>query len=253
MPLDCCMQCPREKGVDEYGGWKYFRLDGALTVLCPDCYYTRTGGHVDPVQVIAFMARVRDLCGYPAWASSLIPAKRSPKEWIEYAIANFREMTPDELSEAENDCLRDPAPGKPDERDLRTFDARKVLRCLRIVRKACEGTISKLFRAWDGIDETLDSFMDADQYADYRARLLAFAETEFLFRCGVLLSEEIDIARERAAKKKTVAAKKKIYDKIVASIVGSVPANATPSVREEVERFVDFMNAQVAELRSECE
>jgi hypothetical protein len=162
-------------------------------------------------------------------------------------------MTPDELSEAENDCLRDPAPGKPDERDLRTFDARKVLRCLRIVRKACEGTISKLFRAWDGIDETLDSFMDADQYADYRARLLAFAETEFLFRCGVLLSEEIDIARERAAKKKTVAAKKKIYDKIVASIVGSVPANATPSVREEVERFVDFMNAQVAELRSECE
>jgi hypothetical protein len=252
IPVDNCMRCPRVKGKDEYGGWRYFKRDGVLTVLCPNCFRELTGDVVPPFEVLAFMERVTDLCAYPIHASLLIPAQRSPREWIDYTIAHFREMTPAEISQAEEDCLRDPAPGRPDERE-RHFDARKVLRCLRIMRQAFEGTIYKMFQTWSGLEGTFSAFMDGEQYAGYRERLRAFAATEFLFGFGMLLSDEIQKTWERAEKKKKLADKKKAFENSINAVANVTPSVTFPGAHEERDRFVEYMKIQIAEIEARSE
>ncbi len=208
VPVDQCMRCPRMKGKDEYGGWRYFRYEGVLTVLCPSCFRNLTGRHAPPLQVLAFFEKVSELCAYPIWEDAHKPAKRTPREWIEFALHNLREMTVDDLNEAENDCLREPPDGQPDQR-RDSLDARKVLRCLRYIKQASEGTMTKMFRMWEGVDDLIAEWMVGEQYDPYRQRVKDVACSEFLFAVNVFLSDQVSIARARADKKKTPRAKEK--------------------------------------------
>lgn len=247
IPLEQCMTCPRQKGRDEYGGWKYFRFDGVLTILCPDCYRARTGPVVNPVEVLAFMARVRDMCGYPIWADSLIPAKRSPREWVEYAIANFREMTSNEIDQAESDCLRDPPPGQPDERRIPP-DLRKVLRCLRYTKEASDASYFKILKLWMQIGEFLTEWIGNEEYGDYRERVKQIAEREATFAFNVLLSDELTAARQRATKKKTAKAKEKVLRKAIEDSRKWMESYPIPGAADDFERFVEFIESDLREL-----
>lgn len=247
IPLEQCMTCPRQKGRDEYGGWKYFRFDEALTVLCPDCYRARTGPLVNPVEVLAFMARVRDMCGYPAWASSLIPAKRSPRQWIEYAIANFSEMTSGELDEAESDCLRKPPPGQPDERIIPP-DARKVLRCLRYTKEASDASYFKMLKLWMGVDDFLAGWIGAEEYVGHRERVKEIATREAILAFNVLLSDELRSARNAASKKKTAKAKEKVLRKAIEGAEKWMESYPVPGAADDFKRFVEFIESDLQEL-----
>jgi hypothetical protein len=247
IPLEQCMTCPRQKGRDEYGGWKYFRFDGALTILCPDCYRARTGPIANPVEVLAFLAQVRDMCGYPIWADSLIPAKRSPREWVEYAIANFREMTSSEIDQAESDCLRDPPPGQPDERRIPP-DLRKVLRCLRYTKEASDASYTKMLNLWKEIDSFLASWIGAEEYVGYRERVKATAAREAILAFNELLTDELRAARHAASKKKTKKAKEKALRKAIDDTRKWVESYPVPGAADDFERFVEFIESDLREL-----
>ncbi|MFM7520675.1 MAG: exonuclease domain-containing protein [Planctomycetota bacterium] len=182
--LDNCMQCPRVKGEFEYGSWRYFRYEGALTVLCPDCFWKLTGDRARPIEVLAFFEKVSELCAYPTWEDAYKPAERIPLDWIEFALSNLRDMTSDDLGMAENDCHREPPEGQPDQR-RQPMDAKKVLRCLRYIKEASEGTITKMFRMWDRVDDLITEWMVGEPYDPYRRRVKEAACGEFLF--GVTL------------------------------------------------------------------
>jgi len=251
VPVEQCMRCPRVKGKDEYGTWRYFRYEGALTVLCPDCF-RKVGGNTSPVEVLSFFAKVSELCAYPINEDAYKPAKRIPREWIEFALHNLREVTVDELNDAENDCLREPPDGQPDQRQD-SLDARKVLRCLRYIKSASEGTLTKMFRMWEGIDGLIAEQMAGEQYDPYRQRVKDVASKEFLFTVNVFLSDQIGRARERADKKKTPQAKEKEFLKVIADVSGKVPYGKLPGAKEDLQRFVEFIEAEIAGLVGQAE
>lgn len=250
--VEQCMRCPRVKAKDEYGGWRYFRYEGALTVLCPDCFYGLTGNRVPPHEVLAFFAKVSELCAYPVWEDAYKPATRIPTEWIEFALANLRDMTSSDLSAAENDCLREPPDGQPDQR-RGPIDARKVLRCLRYIKEASEGTITKVSRTWDGVDNLMATWMEGEQYDPYRTRVKEVACGEFLFAVNVFLSDQIGKARDRADKKKTKKAKEKELRKAIQDASRMVPGESLPGASEDLKRFVEFIEAEIARLGGQVE
>lgn len=248
--VEQCMRCPRVKEKDEYGGWRYFRYDGALTVLCPTCFGRLAGDRVPPFEVLAFFERVSELCAYPIWEDAYKPAQRIPREWIEFSLANLRDMTSSELSEAENDCLREPPSGEPDQR-RDPPDARKVLRCLRYIKEASEGTITKVGRTWERIDDLIATWMEGSHYDPYRKRVKDTARGEFLFAVNVFLSDQIGKARDRADKKKTKKAKEKELRKAIQDTSRMVPGESLPEASEDVKRFVEFIEAEIERLEGE--
>jgi DNA polymerase-3 subunit epsilon len=245
--VEQCMRCPRVKGKEEYGSWRYFRYDGNLTVSCPDCFRSLTGGRTPPLEVLVFFEKVSELCAYPIWEDAYKPAERIPLEWIEFALANLRDMTPDDLSRAENDCLREPPDGQPDQRRS-PLDARKVLRCLRYVKQASEGTVTKIFRMWEGVDNLMAEWMQGDHYDPYRPRVKEVAHGEFLFAVNIFLSDQIGKARERSDKKKTKRAKEEVFRKAIQNVSLQVRCNLLPEVTEDLKRFVDFIEAEIEGL-----
>jgi DNA polymerase-3 subunit epsilon len=248
--VEQCMRCPRVKGKEEYGSWRYFRYDGNLTVLCPDCFRSLTGGRTPPLEVLAFYEKVSELCAYPIWEDAYKPAERVPLEWIEFALANLRDMTPDDLSRAENDCLREPPDGQPDQRRS-PLDARKVLRVLRYIKEASEGTVTKMLRMWEGVDNLIAGWMEGEHYDPYRSRVKEVAFREILFGVNIFLSDQIGKARERADKKKTKTAKEKVFQKAIQDVSRMVPPESLPGVAEDVKRFVEFIEAEIAGLGSD--
>jgi DNA polymerase-3 subunit epsilon len=250
--VEKCMRCPRVKGKEEYGSWRYFRYDGNLTVLCPDCFRSLTGGRTPPLEVLAFFEKVSELCAYPIWEDAYKPAERIPLEWIEFALANLRDMTPDDLSKAENDCLREPPDGQPDQRKS-PLDARKVLRCLRYIKQASEGTVTKMFGMWEGVDGLIAEWMVGEQYDPYRQRVKDLACSEFLFAVNVFLSDQVGKAREKADKKKTPRAKEKELRKAITDVSAKVPYEKLPGATEDLQRFVEFIEAEIAGLGGQAE
>jgi len=250
VPVDQCMRCPRTKGKDEYGGWRYFRYEGALTVLCPNCFASLTGGRTPPLEVLAFFEKVSELCAYPIWEDAYKPAKRIPLEWIEFALTNLRDLTVDELIEAENDCLLEPPNGQPDQRRS-PLDARKVLRCLRCIKQASGGTVTKMFDMWEGVDDLIAEWMLGEQYDPYRQRVKDVACGEALFAVNVFLGDQVGMARRRVEKKKTPRAKEKELRKTITNVSGKVPYDRLPGASDDLQRFVDFIEAEIGRLGAE--
>jgi hypothetical protein len=245
--VEQCLRCPRVKGKEEYGSWRYFRYDGNLTVLCPDCFRSLTGGLTPPLEVLAFFEKVSDLCAYPIREDAYKPAERIPLEWIEYALAKLRDMTPDDLSRAEDDCLREPPDGQPDQRRS-PLDARKVLRCLRYIKQASEGTVTKMFGMWEGVDNLIAEWMQGDHYDPYRPRVKEVAHCEFLFAVNIFLSDQVSKARERSDKKKTKRAKEQVLRKAIQDVSQKVPYESLPGATEDLKRFVEFIEAEIEGL-----
>jgi DNA polymerase-3 subunit epsilon len=248
--VENCMRCPRVKGRDEYGSWRYFRYEGSLTVLCPNCFASLTGGRAPPLEVLAFFEKVSDLCAYPIREDAYKPAERIPLEWIEFALANLRDMTPAELSRAEDDCLREPPDGQPDQRRS-PLDARKVLRCLRYIKQASEGTVTKMFSMWEGVDDLIAEWMVGEQYDPYRQRVRDVACSEFLFAVNVFLSDQVSKTRDRADKKKTPRAKEKELRKAITDVSGKVSYDKLPGATGDLQRFVEFLEAEIEGLGGE--
>lgn len=245
--VDNCMRCPRVKGKEEYGSWRYFRYEGNLTVLCPNCFASLTGGRTPPIEVLAFFEKVSELCAYPIREDAYKPAERIPLEWIEFALANLRDITPDELSEAENDCLREPPEGQPDQRRT-PLDARKVLRVLRYIKQASEGTVTKMFGMWGWIDNLIAEWMVGEQYDPYRSRVKEVACGEFVFALNIFLSDQIGKARERVGKKKTKRAKEQVLRKAIQDVSKKVPYETLPGATEDLQRFVEFIESEIERL-----
>lgn len=245
--VEQCMRCPRVKGKEEYGSWRYFRYEGNLAVLCPNCYASLTGGRTPPIEVLAFFEKVSELCAYPIWEDAYKPAERTPLEWIEYALASLRDMTPDDLSRAENDCLREPPEGQPDQRRS-PLDARKVLRVLRYIKQASEGTVTKMFGMWERVDSLIADWMQGGHYDPYRSRVKEVACREFLFAVNIFLSDQIGKARERVDKKKTKRAKEQVLRKAIQDVSQKVPYKSLPGASEDLKRFVEFIEAEIERL-----
>lgn len=242
-----CMRCPRLKGKEEYGSWRYFRYEGVLTVLCPNCFSSLTGGRTPPIEVLAFFEKVSELCAYPIRQDAYKPAERIPFEWIEFALANLRDMTPAELSKAEDDCLREPPEGQPDQRRS-PLDARKVLRVLRYIKQASDGTVTKMFGMWESVDNLIAEWMEGEQYDPYRSRVKEVAHGEFLFAVNIFLSDQIGKARDRTDKKKTKRAKEQVLRKAITDVSQKVPYESLPGATEDLKRFVEFIEAEIAGL-----
>lgn len=245
--VEQCMRCPRVKGNEEYGSWRYFRYEGNLTVLCPNCYSSLTGGRTPPIEVLAFFEKVSELCAYPIREDAYKPAERIPSDWIEFALANLRDMTPDDLSRAENDCLREPPDGQPDQRRS-PLDARKVLRVLRYIKQASEGTVTKMFSMWEGVDNLIADWMQGEHYDPYRSRVKDVASREFLFAVNVFLSDQIFKARERVEKKKSRRAREQVLRKAIEDVSQKVPYESLPGATEDLKRFVEFIEAEIERL-----
>lgn len=245
--VEQCMRCPRVKGKEEYGSWRYFRYEGNLTVLCPDCFRGVTGSRTPPIEVLAFFEKVSELCAYPIREDAYKPAERIPLEWIEFALANIRDMTPDDLSRAENDCFREPPDGQPDQRGS-PLDARKVLRVLRYIKEASEGTVAKIFKMWEGVDNLIAGWMEGEHYDPYRSRVKDVACREFLFGVNIFLSDQIGKTRERVDKKKTKRAKEQVLRKAIEEVSQKVPYESLPGATEDLKRFVEFIEAEIAGL-----
>lgn len=245
--VDNCMRCPRVKGKEEYGSWRYFRYEGSLTVLCPNCFASLTAGRTPPLEVLAFFEKVSELCAYPISEDAYKPAERIPLEWIEFALANLRDMTPDELSKAEDDCLREPPEGQPDQRRT-PLDARKVLRVLRYIKQASEGTVTKMFGMWECVDNLIAEWMVGEHYDPYRSRVKEVASKEFLFAVNIFLSDQIGKARERVGKKKTMRAKEQVLRKAIQDVSKKVPYETLPGATEDLQRFVEFIESEIERL-----
>lgn len=245
--VDNCVRCPRVKGKEEYGSWRYFRYEGVLTVLCPNCFSSLTGGRTSPIEVLVFFEKVSELCAYPIREDTYKPAERIPLEWIEFALANLRDMTPDELSKAENDCFREPPEGQPDQRRS-PLDARKVLRLLRCIKEASEGTVTKMFGMWEGVDNLIADWMQGEQYDPYRSKVKEIASREFLFAVNIFLSDQIGKARERTSKKKTKRAKEQVLRKAIQDVSQKVPYELLPGATEDLQRFVEFIEFEIERL-----
>jgi hypothetical protein len=104
-----------------------------------------------------------------------------------------------------------------------------------------------IFGRWEKLPLVIAEKLEGSDHEPWRQRLTAFARDEFLFRYSELLADAVGKAHREAAGKKTVQQRRKVFTDITAATCKHAPPDSLGGAAEDLQRFVEYMDAQIAQ------
>ena len=243
--LDVCTNCKCQSLRKPYK-WVYYRDNGTPKVLCESCF-DRKCEH-GPLADAALLASPQAAaCDEPQRAFEISGLPQVVPELVNVAFDSFRDLSPAEIK----GFIREiPIHAKPGHQ-LEWFGPVRwwsILTCLAWLREIDRLLLGHLFGRWAKLEAVLADTLPGVDHKPWRERIAAMAQSEFLFRYSVLLSDAVSAAHAKAAKKKTGDQKRKVFAAIKAATCEHEPPATLDGAAQELQRFIDYMDAQVAEI-----
>jgi hypothetical protein len=243
VPLDVCTNCKCQSLQTPYQ-WVYYRENGTPKVLCDTCFTdvcergTMAGA--------AFLASPQAaVCEWPQDASSITGFPQLPPDAVNTVFDRFRDLSPDDVRELSLSIPIHAAPGHK----LEWFGPISwwsVMRCLTWLRESLSVGLPFIFQRWEKLQSVIADNLRGDEYEPWRQRLRTFAHKEFLFRYSELLSDAVSKAHQKTAGIKTIEKRQALLSEIRASVCKRMPPQSLNGAAEELQRFVEYMDAQIA-------
>lgn len=247
LQLDICTNCNCRSLRKPYQ-WVYFRENGAPRILCDSCFADRCErGTIADAAI--FASPQAAACDWPQDAYSVTGLPQVPPDAVNEAFDKFRELSPDKIRDL---SLSIPTRAGPGHR-LEWFGPVRwwsVLWCLAWLREIHTLRLPFVFGRWEKLPSLIADKLQGIDHEPWRQRLTAFAREEFLFRYSELLSDAVGKAHRESAIKKTVEQKRKVFADIRDATCKHAPPESLEVAFEELQRFTEYMNAQIAECTS---
>jgi hypothetical protein len=247
LPLDICTSC-KCRSLQKPYQWVYYRENGVPKILCDSCFTDRCE-HGTIADAAIFASPQATACEWPQDAYSVIGLPQVPPDAVNEAFDKFRELSPEDIRGL---SLSIPTRAGPGHR-LEWFGPVRwwaVLWCLAWLREIHALRLPFVFGRWEKLPSLIADKLQGIDHEPWRQRLTAFAREEFLFRYSELLSDAVGKAHRESAKKKTVEHKLKVFTDIVDATCKHAPPESLGGASEDLQRFIEYMNAQTAEYTS---
>jgi len=241
--LKHCMKCGQDKAHNA-DGWVYYREAGRPKVLCEYCFEQAIS---NAAGAAVFAAPDAAACNAPQDAQAIPGLPQITPQQLERVFSEFRSLTPDEIHAI---GMEVPCRASAGDR-LELFGPihwGAIFWCLKWLREIHDISLRSLFGRWSKLPSVLADKMGRPDYQVWRSRLMEFAQVEFVDRYSVLLSDAIESAHTKASSKKTVEAKRKIFEACKSSVIEHAPPASLAGAADELQRFVEYMDARLSRL-----
>jgi len=241
--LKHCMKCGQDKAHNA-DGWVYYRQAGNPKVLCEACFESALSSIAGAA---VFASPDAEACNRPRDAHAIPGLPQITPPQLDRVFSDFRNLTVDEIHAigmevpcraSAGDCLELFGP----------IFWGLIFWCLKWLREIHDLPLRFLFGRWSKLPALLNEKMGLPAYDQWRMRVTAFAQAEFLFRYSVLLSDAVEAAHTKADAKKDNDAKRKIYEACKVSVCEHAPPQSLDGAADELQRFVEYIDIHMARL-----
>lgn len=243
-----CTNCGQDKAHNATR-WVYYRADGKPRVLCQYCCEQKweRGTSAD---MALFASTEAGACDEPKSAYSISGLPQQPPPQVDHVFQNLRDLTPDQIRTISLEIPCKAAPGHC----LEWFGPvrwHSVLWCLAWLREASEMRPRHLFGRWEKLRTVLLEKLPGPDHEPWRKRIAELAAGEFLFWYSVRLSDAAEAAHKKVASKKSGDAIRKVFEDCKAAACDPGPPSSLKGAADELQRFIDYMEAAVQRVASE--
>jgi hypothetical protein len=244
VPLDVCTNCKGQSLQKPYQ-WVYYRQNGTPKVLCDSCF-TEVCERGTIAGAAFFASPQAAVCEWPQDASSITGLPQVPPDAVNTVFDRFRDLSLDDIRDLSLSIPMHAAPGHK----LEWFGPIHwflVMRCLSWLRESLSVGLPFIFNRWEKLESVIAENMRGSEYEPWRHRVRTFAQGEFRFRYNELLSDAVSKAHQKTAGLKTVEKRQAALSEIKASVCKRMPPESLDGAAEDLQRFVEYMDAQIAE------
>jgi hypothetical protein len=243
VPLDVCTNCKCQSLQTPYQ-WVYYRENGTPKVLCDSCF-TDVCERGTVAGAAFFASPQAAVCEWPQDASSITGFPQVPPDVVNTVFDRFRDLSADDIRGLSLSIPIHAAPGHT----LEWFGPIHwsfVMRCVTWLRESLSVGLPFIFKRWEKLESVIKDNLRGDEYEPWRQRVRTFAQGEFLFRYSELLSDAVSKSHEKTAGLKTVDKRHAALSEIKAGVCKYTPPQSLDGAAEELQRFVEYMDAQIA-------
>jgi DNA polymerase III subunit epsilon len=162
---------------------------------------------------------------------------------VKFLAASFRSMTEDEIKEAGRHLTQPRVAG---------YNGRPAVRCFTLIKKMETATAKRLYGYADSLKDAIHLFSGEGSKDDaVRTEAITLKQTveecgrnELFFRSQIIWSNEWDKVRERILGIEKKSERKRAMNEFIKKIKDLCDARSFRGLKEERERFIDYVKAQ---------